>query len=40
MTPEERRDLIVRLERPVSDFVNPVARRARLGVMIGDCWSL
>jgi hypothetical protein len=40
MTPEERRDLIVRLERPVSDFVNPVARRARLGVMIGGSLAL
>ena len=40
MTPEERRELIIRLERPVSDLVNPVARRARLGIMVGGSLAL
>jgi hypothetical protein len=40
MAPQERRDLIIRLERPVSDLINPAARRARLGVMVGASLAL
>jgi hypothetical protein len=39
LTPEQRRDLITRLERPVSDVIDPVLlgriRRVRLSLMIG-----
>src|ERR1700730_3413169 len=39
LTPEQRRDLISRLERPLSDVIDPVLlsriRRIRLGLMIG-----
>jgi hypothetical protein len=44
MTPQERRELIIRLERPMSDFVNPGTaarvRRARLGFMVGGSLAL
>ena len=44
MTPQERRDLIIRLGRPVSDLVHPVTaarvRRARLGIMVGGSLAL
>ena len=39
LTPEERRDLITRLEQPLSDVIDPVRlsriRRVRLSLMIG-----
>ena len=39
LTPEQRRDLITRLERPVSDVIDPALlgriRRVRLSLMIG-----
>jgi len=39
MTPAERRELIIRLERPLDDLVSPAVqlrhRRLRLGLMIG-----
>ena len=39
LTPEQRRDLITRLEQPLSDVIDPVLlgriRRIRLSVMIG-----
>ncbi len=39
LTPEERRDLITRLERPLSDVIDPVylarIRRIRLSLMVG-----
>jgi hypothetical protein len=39
LTPEQRRELISRLEQPLSDLIDPVflsrARRIRLGLMIG-----
>ena len=39
LTPEERRDLITRLEQPLSDVIDPVRlsriRRIRLSLMIG-----
>ncbi len=39
LTPEQRRDLISRLEQPLSDVIDPVLlgrlRRIRLGLMIG-----
>ncbi|MBW0014624.1 hypothetical protein [Mycobacterium sp.] len=39
LTPEQRRDLITRLEQPLSDVIDPVLlrriRRIRLGLMIG-----
>jgi hypothetical protein len=39
LTPDQRRDLITRLERPVSDVIDPVLlgriRRVRLSLMIG-----
>lgn len=44
MTPQQRRDLIVRLERPVSDLVRPGmtarVRRARLAFMVGGSLAL
>lgn len=40
MSPQQRRDLIRRLERPVSDVINPAARRVRLGVMVGASLAL
>jgi hypothetical protein len=39
LTPEQRRELITRLEQPVGDLIDPVflsrVRRIRLGLMIG-----
>lgn len=39
LTPEQRRDLITRLEQPVSDVIDPVflarVRRIRLSLMVG-----
>jgi hypothetical protein len=39
LTPEQRRDLITRLQQPLSDVIDPVLlrriRRIRLGLMIG-----
>jgi hypothetical protein len=39
LTPEQRRELIIRLEQPLSDVIDPVLlsriRRTRLGLMIG-----
>jgi len=39
LTPEQRRDLITRLEQPLSDVIDPLLlrriRRIRLGLMIG-----
>jgi hypothetical protein len=39
LTPEQRRELITRLEQPLSDLIDPVylgrMRRIRLGLMIG-----
>jgi hypothetical protein len=39
LTPEQRRDLITRLEQPLSEVIDPVRlsriRRVRLGLMIG-----
>jgi hypothetical protein len=40
MSPEERRDLIRRLERPVSDRINPATRRARVRVMVAGSLAL
>ena len=44
MTPEQRRDLIIRLERPMSDFITPSiaarVQRARLGLMVGGSLAL
>ena len=44
MTPKERRELIIRLERPLSDLVPPGTdarvRRARLGFMVGGSLAL
>ncbi|BBZ38379.1 hypothetical protein MCNS_14420 [Mycobacterium conspicuum] len=44
MTPQQRRELIVRLQRPISDFVDPElaarVRRARLRVMVGGSLAL
>lgn len=44
MTPEQRRDLILRLERPMSDLMPPAmaarARRTRLGMMVGGSLAL
>jgi hypothetical protein len=44
LTPEQRRDLITRLERPVSDVIDPVLlgriRRVRLSLMIGGSMAM
>src|ERR1700739_1278366 len=44
LTPEQRRDLITRLEQPLSDVIDPVRlsriRRIRLSLMIGCSVSM
>ena len=44
LTPEQRRDLIIRLEQPLSDVIDPVLlsriRRIRLGLMIGGAIAM
>lgn len=40
MSPQERRDLIRRLERPVSDRIDPATRRARVRVMVAGSLAL
>jgi hypothetical protein len=44
LTPEQRRDLISRLERPLSDVIDPVflarVRRVRVGLMIGGSMAM
>lgn len=44
LTPEQRRDLITRLEKPLNDLIDPVfltrVRRIRLGLMIGGSMAM
>ena len=44
LTPEQRRDLISRLEKPLSDVIDPTLlgriRRIRLGLMIGGSMAM
>jgi hypothetical protein len=44
LTPEQRRDLISRLEKPLSDVIDPALlgriRRIRLGLMIGGSMAM
>ena len=44
LTPEQRRDLITRLEKPLSDVIDPAflarVRRIRLGLMIGGSMAM
>jgi hypothetical protein len=44
LTPEQRRDLITRLEQPLSDVIDPVLlariRHVRLGLMIGGSMAM
>ncbi|ORA12730.1 hypothetical protein [Mycobacterium arosiense] len=40
MPPQERRDLIRRLERPVSERIDPATRRARVRVMVAGSLAL
>jgi hypothetical protein len=44
LTPEQRRDLIARLEKPLSDVIDPALlgriRRIRLGLMIGGSMAM
>jgi hypothetical protein len=44
LTPEQRRDLISRLEQPLSDMVDPAflarVRRIRLGLMVGGSMAM
>jgi hypothetical protein len=44
MTPLQRRDLIIRLQRPIADLVSPVTaariRRIRLGLMVSGSLAL
>lgn len=44
LTPEQRRDLITRLEKPLSDVIDPALlhriRRIRLGLMIGGSLAM
>lgn len=44
LTPEQRRDLIARLEKPLSDVIDPVLlrriRRIRLGLMVGGSMAM
>jgi hypothetical protein len=44
LTPEQRRDLISRLEKPLSDMIDPALlgriRRIRLGLMIGGSMAM
>jgi hypothetical protein len=44
LTPEQRRDLIARLEKPLSDVIDPALlgriRRIRLGLMVGGSMAM
>lgn len=44
LTPEQRRDLIARLEKPLSDLIDPALlgriRRIRLGLMVGGSLAM
>jgi hypothetical protein len=44
LTPEQRRDLITRLEKPLNDLIDPVfltrVRRIRLGLMVGGSMAM